>query len=110
MVLGRLVESMLISDGIHDACVNSIPGAADPQAGHRSQMGEKDHAVLPARAGSYAPGVSDPRTWRLLSCFLLVVAIVGFVVGTTSVAWPALAASGLAFLVEIRLQARERGR
>jgi hypothetical protein len=54
--------------------------------------------------------VADPRAWRLVSCLCLVVAVVAFVGGAEMVAWPALAASALAFVVELGLGARERGR
>jgi hypothetical protein len=54
--------------------------------------------------------VADPRAWRLLSCLCLVVAIVAFVGGGEAIAWPSLAASGLAFVVELGLEARRRSR
>jgi hypothetical protein len=62
------------------------------------------------RRGRTLDDVADPRAWRLVSCLCLVVAVVAFVGGAETVAWPALAASALAFVVELGLEARERGR
>lgn len=69
------------------------------------------NAPVPRRLGTRTlDHVADPRAWRLVSCLCLVVAVVAFVVGAETVAWPALAASALAFVFELGLEARERSR
>ena len=51
---------------------------------------------------------SSPKTWRLVSTVLLVVAIVGIVLGDAW-GWWALILSGVTFVVELVLLRRERG-